>query len=195
MFQSLEAKHPKFYQVFRFFVVIAASIFYAWNLRCFAKTAGLFPGGFSGLSLLLQEIGLAFFGISIPYTLLNVLLNLFPTYIAYKYIGKRFTLYSIVVIVLSSIFVDILPPYMFTDDILLLSVFGGILNGFATSLCLNVGTTTGGTDFISIFFAHEIYFNRKCDYACHCGCAVWLVECAVFDYFPVLQHTGYSGTV
>lgn len=44
---------------------------------------------------------------------------------------------------------------MFTDDILLLSVFGGILNGFATSLCLNVGTTTGGTDFISIFFAHE----------------------------------------
>ena len=111
MFQSLEMKHPKFYQVFRFFVVIAASIFYAWNLRCFAKTAGLFPGGFSGLSLLLQEIGLAFFGISIPYTLLNVLLNLFPTYIAYKYIGKRFTLYSIVVIVLSSIFVDILPPY------------------------------------------------------------------------------------
>ena len=104
MFQSLEMKHPKFYQVFRFFVVIAASIFYAWNLRCFAKTAGLFPGGFSGLSLLLQEIGLAFFGISIPYTLLNVLLNLFPTYIAYKYIGKRFTLYSIVVIVLSSIF-------------------------------------------------------------------------------------------
>ena len=104
---------------------------------------------------MLQEIGLAFFGISIPYTLLNVLLNLFPTYIAYKYIGKRFTLYSIVVIVLSSIFVDILPPYMFTDDILLLSVFGGILNGFATSLCLNVGTTTGGTDFISIFFAHE----------------------------------------
>ena len=71
MFQSLEAKHPKFYQVFRFFVVIAASIFYAWNLRCFAKTAGLFPGGFSGLSLLLQEIGLAFFGISIPYTLLT----------------------------------------------------------------------------------------------------------------------------
>ena len=104
---------------------------------------------------MLQEIGLVFFGISIPYTLLNVLLNLFPTYIAYKYIGKRFTLYSIVVIVLSSIFVDILPPYMFTDDILLLSVFGGILNGFATSLCLNVGTTTGGTDFISIFFAHE----------------------------------------
>ena len=60
---------PEFYQVFRFFVVIAASIFYAWNLRCFAKTAGLFPGGFSGLSLLLQEIGRSFSGLvfHIPY--------------------------------------------------------------------------------------------------------------------------------
>ena len=58
MFQSLEYKHPKFYQVFRLFIVFFASLLYAWNLRCFAKTAGLFPGGFSGLSLLLQKIGL-----------------------------------------------------------------------------------------------------------------------------------------
>jgi len=35
-----------------------------------------------------------------------------------------------------------------------ISVFGGIINGFAISLCLNVGTTTGGTDFISIYFSH-----------------------------------------
>ena len=147
-------KTPEILSGVSVFVVIAASIFmlgiYAALLRlpdCFRGIFRTFPvvtGNRTGL-----------FGISIPYTLLNVLLNLFPTYIAYKYIGKRFTLYSIVVIVLSSIFVDILPPYMFTDDILLLSVFGGILNGFATSLCLNVGTTTGGTDFISIFFAHE----------------------------------------
>ena len=52
MFLSIESKHPKFYQVFRIFIVFFASILYAWNLRCFAKTAGLFPGGFSGVSLL-----------------------------------------------------------------------------------------------------------------------------------------------
>ena len=38
MFQSLEYKHPKFYQVFRLFIVFFASLLYAWNLRCFAKT-------------------------------------------------------------------------------------------------------------------------------------------------------------
>lgn len=76
MFQSLEYKHPKFYQVFRLFIVFFASLLYAWNLRCFAKTAGLFPGGFSGLSLLLQQIGLDFIHVSIPFSVFNIGLNL-----------------------------------------------------------------------------------------------------------------------
>lgn len=155
MFQSLELKHPKFYQYFRVLVVIFASVLYAWNLCCFAKTVGLLPGGFSGVSLLLQEIGSQFFHINVPFTVFNVALNLFPVYLGFRYIGKKFTIYSIVTIVLSSIFVDILPVYVFTNDILLVSVFGGLINGFAISLCLNVGTTTGGTDFISIFLSEQ----------------------------------------
>ena len=155
MFQSIEAKHPHFYQIFRIIVVIFASILYAWNLCCFAKTAGLFPGGFSGVSLLLQEIGIKYLHINIPYTVFNVILNVLPIYIGFKFIGKKFTLYSILTIFLSSIFVDILPTYVFTDDVLLISVFGGLLNGFAISLCLNVGTTTGGTDFISIYMSQQ----------------------------------------
>ncbi len=155
MFQSLELKHPKFYQYFRVMVVIFASVLYAWNLCCFAKTVGLLPGGFSGVSLLLQEIGSQFFHINVPFTVFNVALNLFPVYLGFRYIGKKFTIYSIVTIVLSSIFVDILPVYIFTNDILLVSVFGGLINGFAISLCLNVGTTTGGTDFISIFLSEQ----------------------------------------
>ena len=155
MFQTLESKYPKFYQFFRLFVVVIASILFAWNLCCFAKTANLFPGGFSGLSLLLQEIIFNFLHIRIPYTIFNIVLNLFPIHIAFEYIGKKFTLYSILTIFLSSIFVDILPHYIFTQDILLVSVFGGLINGFAISLCLNVGATTGGTDFISIFLSQQ----------------------------------------
>lgn len=155
MFLSIESKHPKFYQVFRIFIVFFTSILYAWNLRCFAKTAGLFPGGFSGVSLLLQKIGLTFFHIDIPYTFFNVVLNIFPIYIGFRFLGKKFTWYSILTIFLSSIFVDLLPAYVFTQDVLLISVFGGLLNGFAICLCLNVGTTTGGTDFISIYLSSQ----------------------------------------
>lgn len=75
MFKSLEVKYPKFYQVFRFIIVIIASVLYAWNLRCFAKVADLLPGGFSGVSLLFQAIGLRFL-YQHPITIFNVALNI-----------------------------------------------------------------------------------------------------------------------
>lgn len=155
MFQSIERKHPHFYQYFRIIIVITASLLYAWNLCCFAKAADLLPGGISGVSLLLQHIIKSIFHVTVPYSLFNILLNLFPVYIGFRYIGKKFTLYSILTILLSSIFVDILPDYIFTTDILLISIFGGLINGFAIALCLNVGTTTGGTDFISIYMSQQ----------------------------------------
>lgn len=155
MFQSIERKHPHFYQYFRIIIVITASLLYAWNLCCFAKSADLLPGGISGVSLLLQHIIKSIFHITVPYSVFNILLNLFPVYIGFRYIGKKFTLYSILTILLSSIFVDILPDYIFTTDILLISIFGGLINGFAIALCLNVGTTTGGTDFISIYMSQQ----------------------------------------
>lgn len=155
MFQSIERKHPHFYQYFRVIIVIIASLLYAWNLCCFAKSADLLPGGISGVSLLLQHIIKSIFHVTVPYSIFNILLNLFPVYIGFRYIGKKFTLYSILTILLSSIFVDILPDYIFTTDILLISIFGGLINGFAIALCLNVGTTTGGTDFISIYMSQQ----------------------------------------
>ena len=84
MFQNIERKYPKFYQFFRVFVVVVASVLYAWNLCCFAKTANLLPGGFSGVSLLLQKIGITFAHITIPYTFFNIALNVIPIYIAFK---------------------------------------------------------------------------------------------------------------
>lgn len=155
MFQSIERKHPHFYQYFRVIIVIIASLLYAWNLCCFAKSADLLPGGISGVSLLLQHIIKSIFHVTVPYSVFNILLNLFPVYIGFRYIGKKFTLYSILTILLSSIFVDMLPDYIFTTDILLISIFGGLINGFAIALCLNVGTTTGGTDFISIYMSQQ----------------------------------------
>ena len=38
---------------------------------------------------------------------------------------------------------------------LLISIFGGMINGLAISICLNAGATSGGTDFISIFLSER----------------------------------------
>ncbi len=127
----------------------------AVNLSTFVYTAALYPGGFTGLSLLIQRIVKAYVGFEIPYSLLYLLFNAFPLYISFRFIGKRFTLYSLVMIILSSFLADLLPSYTVTEDVLLSSVFGGILNGISVVLCLFADATSGGTDFLAIYFSEK----------------------------------------
>lgn len=96
-----------------------------------------------------------FFHIEIPYTVVNLLLNAIPIYIGFRFIGKKFTLYSCLVIVLGSVLTDLLSGFVITYDILLISIFGGMINGLVISLCLMMEATTGGTDFIAIFLSEK----------------------------------------
>lgn len=140
---------------FRIGVIVVATVIFALNINSFVHTAGLIPGGATGLTLLIQEILLRFLNISVPFTPINILLNAIPVYIGFRYIGRKFTILSVVVIVLSSVFTDLFPPYALTNDILLLSIFGGIINGIAISMCLMADATSGGTDFISIYLSEK----------------------------------------
>jgi uncharacterized membrane-anchored protein YitT (DUF2179 family) len=108
-----------------------------------------------GITLLLQHIAETFFGVEIPYTVVNLLLNAIPVYIGFRFIGKKFTLYSCLMIVLSSVLTDIIPAYVVTYDILLISIFGGIISGTAVSMCLLMNATSGGTDFIAIYLSDK----------------------------------------
>ena len=78
----------------RILVICLASLLIAVNTKTFVRTGDLFPGGVMGITLLLQHIGETFFGVEIPYTVVNLLLNAFPIYIGFRFIGKKFTLYS-----------------------------------------------------------------------------------------------------
>lgn len=143
------------WEIERVLMVIVAAVVMALNIKIFIRAGNLIPGGFNGITLLLQQIGLEFFRVDIPFTPVNLLLNAVPIYISYKFIGKKFTLYSCLMIVLSGILTDVIPAYPLTDDILLVSIFGGIINAFAISLCLFADATSGGTDFIAIFFSEK----------------------------------------
>lgn len=139
----------------RIAVIILAAFLMAVNIKTFVRTGGLYPGGVTGLTILIQRIGEMLFSIEIPYTVVNLLLNAVPIYIGFKFIGKKFTLYSCLMILLTSVLTDLIPARVITEDILLIGIFGGILNGLAISLCLLVGATSGGTDFIAIYLSEK----------------------------------------
>lgn len=136
-------------------VVCLAAVLMAINIKTFVRAGGLYPGGATGLTILIQRIGELFFKVEVPYTVVNLLLNTFPVYIGFRFIGKKFTLYSCLMIVLTSVLTDVIPGFVITYDILLISVFGGIINGLVVSMCLIMSATTGGTDFIAIYLSDK----------------------------------------
>lgn len=139
----------------RIIAICAAAIIMAVNNKTFVRTGGLYPGGVMGLTILIQHIAEMFFHVAIPYTVVNLLLNAVPVYIGFKFIGKKFTLYSCLMIILTSVLTDAIPGNVITYDTLLISVFGGMLSGLAISLCLIMDATSGGTDFIAIFLSER----------------------------------------
>ncbi len=148
-------RHMRENMALRIIAISLASLLMALNIKTFVHTGGLLPGGATGLTLLIQQICLKFFGIQIPYTVINVIINSFPIYIGFKFIGKKFTLLSCWVIMLTNILTDLLPAYIITQDILLISVFGGMINGVAISICLKMDSNTGGTDFIAVYLSEK----------------------------------------
>lgn len=139
----------------RVVMVAAASVIMAANLKSFVRTGGLIPGGFNGLTRLIQEICVMVWEVEPPFSLINFVLNAVPVVISFKFIGKKFTAYSCLMIVLTGILTDVIPGYTLTTDTLLVSVFGGLLNAVAISICLFAGATSGGTDFIAIFVSER----------------------------------------
>nr|WP_314507809.1 YitT family protein [uncultured Lachnoanaerobaculum sp.] len=139
----------------RFVVISLAAVLMAVNIKTFIRTGDLFPGGATGITLLTTRSAEMFFNIKLPYTVVNIILNAIPVYIGFRYIGKKFTIFSCWVILLAGFLVDIIPGYAITEDILLISIFGGMINGTVISICLLMNATTGGTDFISIFLSEK----------------------------------------
>ena len=140
----------------RTIMILLAAVLMAVNLKTFVRTGGLIPGGFTGLTRLIQEISDLVWGIEPPFTLINLTLNAIPIVVSFKFIGKKLTLYSCLMIVVSGLITDIIPSYAVTTDMLLVSVFGGLFNALAMIICLMAGATAGGTDFIAIFLSEKM---------------------------------------
>ena len=139
----------------RVVAVLFAALLMSISIKTFVRAADLFPGGVTGLTVLIQRLCEKYLHFIPDYTPINLALNAFPVYVGFRFVGKKFTLLSLLMIVVSDILTDMMPSYIITYDPLLISVFGGILSGTAVSICLLADATSGGTDFIAIYLSQK----------------------------------------
>jgi uncharacterized membrane-anchored protein YitT (DUF2179 family) len=169
----------------------------AFNINTFVQAGGLIPGGFTGLTLLVQEIFLRYFNIHVPFSIVLYAFNAVPAIVCFRYVGKQFTLYSMLMVFLTGIFTDFMP-HMFIDliqlhDTLLSAVFGGILNALAIVMSLYAGATSGGTDLIAIFIS-EKYRKDAWNYIFIGNCVILILAASLFDLEKALYSIIFQFT-
>lgn len=128
----------------------------AFNINCFVNAVGLYPGGFNGIALLVQRAGDSFFHIAIAFSLISYPLNILALVLSYRSLGKRFLIYTILSVGLTGILTDMIPAFPLTDDVLLASIFGGIINGACISISMLAGGSTGGMDILANVYGHRL---------------------------------------
>lgn len=143
-----------------------AAIFYAIcvgiALNMFWEPAGVFASGVTGAAQLLATIVRKWFDFATPIAglrttdLLNTgtllfLLNVPLFILAWRKIGHRFTIFTFLAVIFSSIsirWLGIVKPL--TTDPIVCGIFGAVVNGLGTGFALRNNLSTGGLDIIGI---------------------------------------------
>lgn len=127
------------------FLIIGTAIYAAAYNLFFFKNNIVF-GGASGISIITQKI--------IDPSVMILILNVFFLILSLLLLGKRKTLDSVVGSVLFPLFVKFTANigdyiHISNDNLLLISIVGGVCVGAASGIIFKSGFTTGGTDILN----------------------------------------------
>jgi len=127
-------------------VVLIGALLNAIALNFFLIPANVYSSGFAGVAQLLSRI----LGSLMSTGVLLLILNIPVTILAWKKVGRSFTVYSFISVFLMSFFLEIVPIINVSKDILLNAVFGGVIAAIGTGITLKWGASTGGMDIVAM---------------------------------------------
>ncbi|MBT2653658.1 YitT family protein [Bacillus sp. ISL-18] len=138
----------------RVIAIFIGAVLMATGLEIFLVPNNVIDGGVTGISIMLSHIS------GLPLGLFIFILNLPFFYLGYKQIGKTFAISSVFGIIVLSIFTSLFYPIpAFTDDILLASIFGGIILGVGVGLVIRYGGALDGTEILAILINKKVPFS------------------------------------
>lgn len=137
-------------QLFDFFIVVVGTFILAVSVVVFFDANNLVLGGVSGLSIVIKEVFYMFFSFKLPLSLISLFINVPLLILAYFIMGKEFLGKTVFSTLLFSLFLEVasfLPVYK--GELMLSSVYGGVMLGVGSGLILRGGATSGGSDLLA----------------------------------------------
>lgn len=138
----------------RGFFLTIGSLLAAAGLEFFLIPNSVIDGGIIGISILTSylanlPIGLFIVGLNLPFLLL-----------AYNYIGLTFVFSTVYSVSILALFTTVFHPIpSVTGDLLLASVFGGIVLGTGVGIVLRAGGSLDGTEILALIYGPKLGFT------------------------------------
>ena len=122
----------------------------ALSLECFLLPNNILDGGVIGISMMVNKItgmnlGFLIFIINLPFILL-----------ALKNFGVNFICQMFYSVILLAFATNLLHPYQATQDLILATIFGGIILGIGVGLVLRNDASLDGTEILSIVLSKKL---------------------------------------
>ncbi|MBQ4516733.1 MAG: YitT family protein [Clostridia bacterium] len=156
----MKQKKGHSFKVINFIGLTLAGFINAFGITVFLAPVKLYDSGISGTSMLLSQI--TPFSLSFYLLLLNVPLFLYGL----KKQGVIFTVYSLYAVAMYSLgaflITDVLPidvsiaSPLAGEDLLLCSLFGGLISGIGSGLTIRLGGAIDGVEVMSVVFAKRL---------------------------------------
>ncbi len=144
----------KFIQLLKklFFLTLGAFIA-GFALECFLVPNNIIDGGIIGISMIISfitkyNLGLLVFILNIPFL-----------FLAFTKMGQRFVFQTLFAVGMLSLALNLFKSYHITDDLLLATVFGGIVLGTGVGLVLKNEGSLDGTEILSLVLSKKFGFS------------------------------------
>lgn len=167
---------------------LVGSFLVALSLSMFTIPNDIAPGGVSGLSTALAHIT------PIRVSLWSLILNVPLLLCAWRILGLRSLVLTLISTVLLSVFIDLsdllLPAY--TNNALLSAVFGGVISGAGVGVLFLRGISTGGSDLLALLLKKRFPNVPSGTMLLLIDAAVVIIASAVFQDIEVVLYSAIA---
>lgn len=139
--------------IFELFLIAVGCFIIGFAYNLFNAKSGVLIGGFSGICIIATDFLNSLLGTKLSFIVLYLILNLCLIALAFRYLGKKFALYTLFGMGCYSLFTELCTfaqnfavP---SNDLFLCAIFSGVLIGLGVGITIKYGGSTGGSDILA----------------------------------------------
>lgn len=150
----MKNKNEVLINLISFIGITMGAMLAAFSIQTFLSPNMILDGGVVGLSMIVSKLT------DVPLSVFTIVLNIPFLLIGYKNLGKKFLVKAVYAMIIFSAFLTMFSNvHELTDDILLATIYGGIILGVGVGLVIRSGGCLDGTESVAIIINKNTSFS------------------------------------